>query len=72
MKQLIIGLIIGIIIGFALFAYAPIGHRYTFEAYQEAVPGVFAVYKYDNWNGRAWLCTYAPAKSYRTCFEITE
>jgi len=47
----IIGLLIGIVIGFLVYAYTPIGQRYEItNANAEVI-----VYKYDKWTGQVLM-----------------
>lgn len=50
-KEMILGIVIGLIIGFILFAYTPLGNRYFIST----SPRGFA-YKIDRWTGQTWFC----------------
>jgi len=51
----IIGLLIGVIIGFLVFAYTPIGQRY--EVLISTQPDHRMPYKYDKWTGKTYIFT---------------
>ena len=42
--------LIGIVIGFVVFAYTPIGHRYEIKLAHNSAQ----VYKYDKWTGQTY------------------
>lgn len=60
-KSIIIALIAGILIGYLLFAFTPLGKRYEFWT---GVRGTG--YKIDKWTGRIWWC-----HGYGGCEDVT-
>ena len=50
-KQVIIGFIIGVIIGFLIFAYTPLGNRYKMVSGPRGLS-----FKIDKWTGKSWRC----------------
>lgn len=51
-KDFIIGLLIGLAVGFLAFAYSPLGNRYSYES----SPKLGFIYKYDKWSGNTSIC----------------
>ena len=57
--RMAIAVLIGIVIGFVVFAYTPIGTRYEVKS----VGGGQAVfYKYDKWTGQTYWTTISKKK----------
>lgn len=50
-KSIIGALIVGIVIGYLIFAYTPLGKRYEFWKGDRG-----SGYKFDKWTGRVWFC----------------
>lgn len=69
MRGLLFGLIIGLGIGFVVFAYTPLGNRYFFE--NHVMSDAVIVFKYDKWMGNAYFCVWTKNIDSR-CYEITE
>jgi len=51
--RMVIAVLIGIVIGFVVFAYTPIGNRYEVKTIGERA----AFYKYDKWTGQTYWTT---------------
>lgn len=69
MTKVIIGFIVGMVVGFVLFAITPLGNRYFFMK-----PGddLTTIYKVDTWTGKAWFCAADSNIKKRGCIEITK
>ncbi len=52
MKQIVLGFIIGLVGGYAVFAYTPIGNRYYLK--EDDIQS----YKIDKWTGTTWVLRY--------------
>jgi len=62
--RMVIAVLIGIVIGFVVFAYTPIGNRYEVKS----VGGGRAVfYKYDKWTGRTYRTVRGDKKDGSCC-----
>jgi len=48
--RMVIAVLIGIVIGFVVFAYTPIGNRYEVKS----IDTVALLYKYDKWTGQTY------------------
>lgn len=66
--KLFIGLILGLIIGFVLFAATPLGNRYYFL--KTGKEEDLSLYKADTWTGRAWFCFFTD-RELHGCIELT-
>lgn len=69
MIKAIVGFIIGILIGFILFAVTPLGNRYFFIKKDDELT---SIYRFDTWTGQAWWCIAEPKIQARGCIEITK
>ena len=60
--RIVIAVLIGIVIGFVVFAYTPIGNRYEVKS----VGGGKAVfYKYDKWTGQTYWTTTGTGRTWK-------
>ena len=51
--RIVIAVLIGIVIGFVVFAYTPIGNRYEVKSIDRTA----VLYKYDKWTGQTYWTT---------------
>ncbi len=70
MIKAIIGFIIGILIGFILFAITPLGNRYYFMKVGD--DAAVSLYRVDTWTGQAWYCVADADNKLNGCAEITK
>ena len=54
--RMVIAVLIGVVIGFIVFAYTPVGGRYEVKSVGGSV-GVAVFYKYDKWTGQTYWAT---------------
>jgi hypothetical protein len=58
---------LGVLVGYLIFAYTSLGVRYYFQK----VDKLMAVYRYDSWTGKAWICGHVEYLELDGCKSLT-